>query len=421
VKHWIRLLVVMAMVPLLYTCGTTWTYNPKWRSQDVRPDFIFGKDAIEVTLRSDPRLNLYEDEPHALRVCVYQLDSPRAYNQLAGQSKGLMTLLSCNLFDGSVISARAVTVHPGKNERVLIDRVDETQYIGIVAGYQKLEEKRISRRIDIPVDTSELVVEQVFYPSKDGTKVPMFVLHHRDLVKDGSHPTVLTGYGGFNMSLTPFFWPTAAAFVQKGGVFAVANLRGGGEYGEAWHEAGMLGNKQNVFDDFAAACEYLAKEGYTSPEHLAVEGGSNGGLLTGALLVQHPELMAAVVCTYPLLDMIRYHDCLMGRYWVAEYGSSEDPEQFEYLLAYSPYHHVTDGAHYPATLFITGDLDTRVDPMHARKMAAMVQAKNASAEPILLRYHTRAGHAAAQPIRDQIDSMVEELGFLAWKLGLELE
>ena len=201
----------------------------------------------------------------------------------------------------------------------------------------------------------------------------------------------------------------------------MANLRGGGEFGEVWHEAGMLDQKQNVFDDFAAACEFLVAEGYTSRELLAVEGGSNGGLLTGALLTQHPELVAAVVCTYPLLDMIRYHDALLGRYWVAEYGSSEDPQQFEYLLAYSPYHNVHEGADYPATLFVTGDLDTRVDPMHARKMTAMVQARNGSAEPIMLRYHIRAGHAAAPPVRDQIEMVVDSLSFLAWKLGLELD
>ena len=276
-------------------------------------------------------------------------------------------------------------------------------------------------RIDIPVDTADLVVQQVFYASKDGTEIPMFVLHHRDLKKDGTNPAVLTGYGGFNLSLTPFFFPTAAAWVQNGGVYAVANLRGGGEYGKAWHEAGMLDRKQNVFDDFAAACEHLAAEGYTSPEHLVVEGGSNGGLLTGALLVQHPELVGAVICTYPLLDMIRFHECLLGRYWVAEYGSSADPDQFPYLLEYSPYHNVREGTHYPATLFVTGDLDTRVDPMHARKMAAMVQAMNASAEPIMLRYHIRAGHAAAPPVRDQIETMVDELSFLAWQLELEVK
>jgi len=282
-------------------------------------------------------------------------------------------------------------------------------------------EPEVWARIDIPVDTDHLEVTQVYYASKDGTRIPMYVLHREDLERDGTSPTILTGYGGFNLSLTPFFDPTAATWVQKGGVFAVANLRGGGEFGEVWHEAGMLDQKQNVFDDFAAACEFLVAEGYTSRELLAVEGGSNGGLLTGALLTQHPELVAAVVCTYPLLDMIRYHDALLGRYWVAEYGSSEDPQQFEYLLAYSPYHNVHEGADYPATLFVTGDLDTRVDPMHARKMTAMVQARNGSAEPIMLRYHIRAGHAAAPPVRDQIEMVVDSLSFLAWKLGLELD
>jgi prolyl oligopeptidase len=280
--------------------------------------------------------------------------------------------------------------------------------------------REVWSKIDIPIDMDQVEVEQVFYTSKDGTRVPMFIVHRKGLVLDGSHPALLTGYGGFNLSLTPFFDPVAAAWVDLGGVFASANLRGGGEFGEAWHEAGMLANKQNVFDDFAAAAEFLSAKGYTRPERLAVMGGSNGGLLTGALLTQRPDLVAAVICTYPLLDMIRYHHFLLGRYWVAEYGCSDDPEQFEFLLAYSPYHRVKEGEHYPATLFITGDLDTRVDPLHARKMAARVQACNASPDPILLRYHIRAGHAAAPPVSQQIEELVDLFSFLSRQVGLEM-
>ena len=272
-------------------------------------------------------------------------------------------------------------------------------------------------RTEVPIDTESMEVRQVRYTSKDGTEVPMFLVHQRGIELDGSHPTYLTGYGGFNLSRTPGFSATAAAWVSLGGVYALPNLRGGGEFGESWHEAGMLGNKQNVFDDFVAAAEYLIEEGYTSSEHLAIAGGSNGGLLVGAAMTQRPDLFGAVVCTYPLLDMVRYHQFLVARFWVPEYGSSDDPEQFEYLRAYSPYHNVEPGTAYPATLFITGDGDTRVDPLHGRKMAALVQAANGGDEPILLRYHTKAGHSGGQPVAQQIEQMVDTLSFLLWQVG----
>jgi prolyl oligopeptidase len=210
----------------------------------------------------------------------------------------------------------------------------------------------------------------------------------------------------------------AALWVRTGGVFALANLRGGGEFGEAWHEAGMRDKKQNVFDDFIAAAEWLIREGYTRPERLAITGRSNGGLLVGAALTQRPDLFRAVVCGYPLLDMVRYHRFLVARYWVSEYGSSDDPEQFKYLLAYSPYHNVKPGTHYPAVLFVTGDADTRVDPLHARKMTALLQWANASDRPILLRYDTKAGHVGALPVRQQIEDLTDELLFLLWQLDV---
>ena len=279
------------------------------------------------------------------------------------------------------------------------------------------DRREVWARIDVPLDIEDMTVDQVHFRSRDGTTVPMFLVHRRDIALDGQNPTLLTGYGGFNLSLTPSFSGLGAAWVQRGGVFAVANLRGGGEFGEEWHEAGMLANKQNVFDDFIAAAEYLVANDYTRPEHLAVMGGSNGGLLVGAILTQRPELLGAVVCTYPLLDMVRYHKFMVAQYWVPEYGSSEDPEQFETLLAYSPYHKVADGGRYPATLFITGDGDTRVAPLHARKMAARLQAGNASEDPILLRYHIKAGHSGGQTVRQQIDEMVDMMSFLEWQVG----
>ena len=232
-------------------------------------------------------------------------------------------------------------------------------------------------------------------------------------------PTLLTGYGGFNISLTPQFSPNAVVWVEQGGVFAIPNLRGGGEFGEKWHQAGMLENKQNVFDDFIAAAEWLVAKGYTSPSKLAIMGGSNGGLLVGAALTQRPDLFKAVVCTYPLLDMIRFQNFLVARFWVSEYGSSEDPDQFQYLLKYSPYHNVNEGTEYPAVLFITGDADTRVAPLHARKMTALLQAKTGSDKPVLLLYDTKAGHSGGMPVSKQIEDATDELQFLFWQLEMK--
>ena len=268
-----------------------------------------------------------------------------------------------------------------------------------------------------PVAPAAYEVEQVWFSSSDGTSVPMFVVHATDFVRDGSSPTLLTGYGGFNNSMTPGFSTLATTWLESGGVFAVANLRGGGEFGEAWHRAGMLESKQNVFDDFIGAAEFLIAERYTSAKHLAIRGGSNGGLLVGAVSNQRPDLFGAVVCTYPLLDMVRYHQFLVASFWVPEYGSSEDPEQFGYIHAYSPYHNVTDGGHYPATLYISGDGDTRVAPLHARKMAALMQARNGSGNPVLLRYYTQAGHSGGQPVSQQIDDMVDTVSFMMWRVG----
>ena len=272
---------------------------------------------------------------------------------------------------------------------------------------------------ELPVDASAYEVNQRWFTSKDGTEVPMFVVHRPDVVLDGSNPTLLTGYGGFNNAMTPAFSALATTWLESGGVFALANMRGGSEFGEEWHRAGMLESKQNVFDDFIAAAEHLIAEGYTSSEHLAIRGGSNGGLLVGAVSNQRPDLFGAVVCTYPLLDMVRYHQFLVASFWVPEYGSSDDPEQFAYIHAYSPYHNVIDGGDYPATLYLSGDGDTRVAPLHARKMAALMQAKNGSDNPILLRYHTQAGHSGGQPVSQQIDEMVDTVSFLLWQVGRE--
>ena len=272
---------------------------------------------------------------------------------------------------------------------------------------------------NIPVDVNSIAVEQVFYPSKDHTKIPMFLVHRKDMKLDGSNPTLMTGYGGFNLSRTPAFSALATVWVEKGGIFALPNLRGGGEFGEDWHRAGMLEKKQNVFDDFIAAAEYLIQNKYTSPNRLAITGRSNGGLLVGAALTQRPDLYQAVICGFPLLDMVRYHKFLVARFWVPEYGSAEDPKQFPYIYAYSPYHRVKQGVQYPAVMFVTGDADTRVDPLHARKMCALLQASTASDRPILLHYDVKGGHSGGEPISKQIEDTVDDLTFLFGQLGVK--
>lgn len=270
----------------------------------------------------------------------------------------------------------------------------------------------------IPIQTDQYEVKQVWYPSKDGTKIPMFLAYAKGLKLDGSNPTLLTGYGGFNIASSPGFSAMAATWMAKGGVWALANMRGGGEFGEEWHHAGMLEKKQNVFDDFIAAAEWLIDNKYTSTQKLAIRGGSNGGLLMGAMLTQRPDLFGAVICNYPLLDMVRYQKFLVARYWVSEYGSSDDPEQFKYIYAYSPYHHVKAGTKYPATLFVSGDADTRVAPLHARKMTALMQAANGSDKPIMLHYETKLGHSGGTPVGKQITNTADELLFLFWQLGV---
>ncbi|MGH9197046.1 MAG: prolyl oligopeptidase family serine peptidase, partial [Acidimicrobiia bacterium] len=274
-------------------------------------------------------------------------------------------------------------------------------------------------RLSVPMPSANINVQQVWYSSKDGTKIPMFIAHRADLELNGTNPTLLTGYGGFNVSQLPAFSPRAMFWIEHGGIYALPSLRGGGEFGEAWHQAGMLERKQNVFDDFIAAAEWLIDKRYTTPSKLAISGGSNGGLLVGAALTARPELFQAVVCSYPLLDMIRYHRFLVARFWVPEYGSSENEAEFKYLYAYSPYHRVSDGTGYPAVLLISGDSDTRVAPLHARKMTARLQAATRSlGRPILLKYYTKAGHSGGLPVTKTIEDLTDELLFLGWQLGM---
>jgi prolyl oligopeptidase len=279
-------------------------------------------------------------------------------------------------------------------------------------------------KVDAPsIEASAYDVQQEWFNSKDGTRVPMFVVHKKGLQKNGKNPTLLTAYGGFNVSLTPTFSRTAYLWMEHGGIYAVANLRGGAEFGEDWHRAGMLDKKQNVFDDMIAAAQHLISGKYTDKHHLAIQGGSNGGLLMGAMITQRPDLFRAVVCQVPLLDMLHYQDFQIAKLWIPEYGTAENPDQFKWLYAYSPYHHVKTGVEYPAILFMTADTDTRVDPMHAKKMTALMQAaaQNGSSHtrPILLRIESKAGHGAGKPVTKQIEEFTDVYSFLFWQLGVK--
>jgi len=282
-------------------------------------------------------------------------------------------------------------------------------------------EPELWQKPEVPVEPSIAEVEQVWYPSKDGTKISMFLVHKKGLAQAGDTPTLLDGYGGFNVSQTPVFSATLFQWFEAGGLFAYPNLRGGGEYGDAWHEAGILDRKQNVFDDFIAAAEWLVAHRYTRPEKLAIRGGSNGGLLMGAAITQRPELFRVAVSNVPLLDMLRYQDFLMARYWVPEYGSAEQADQFKFLLAYSPYHHVKPGTKYPAILLTAGEHDSRVHAMHARKMAALLQASTASDpgdRPVLLWVDRDAGHGQGKPLNLRLRDVVDARAFVMWQLGM---
>ncbi len=266
-------------------------------------------------------------------------------------------------------------------------------------------------------DPGQFVTEQVFYSSKDGTRIPMFLTYKKGLVRDGNNRTYLYGYGGFNIPLPPSFSPQRVAWMENGGIFAQPNLRGGGEYGKAWHDGGKLRNKQNVFDDFIAAAEWLIANGYTKTDRLAIHGRSNGGLLTGACLTQRPDLYGAVIVTVGVLDMLRFHKWTIGWAWVSDYGSPDQPADFDYLLSYSPYHNIRPGTAYPPTLITTGDHDDRVFPAHSFKFAAALQAAQSGPAPVLIRIDVRAGHGVGKPTAKLIAEEADILAFITRAIG----
>jgi len=282
-------------------------------------------------------------------------------------------------------------------------------------------ESTVFREPELPFDPDDYAVKQVFYRSKDGTRVPMFLAHKKGIDPQGVNPTLLYGYGGFNIAITPNYSTRWLAWMEMGGLLAVANLRGGGEYGEEWHRAGTKLQKQNVFDDFIAAAEWLIENGYTSREKLAIQGRSNGGLLVGAVMTQRPDLFGACLPGVGVMDMLRFHKFTAGRFWVDDFGSPENPEEFKALLAYSPYHNLEKGAGYPATLATTADTDDRVVPGHSFKFAARLQYAHAGDDPVLIRIETRAGHGAGKPTSKQIEEAADELAFLVDNLEIELD
>ncbi len=282
-------------------------------------------------------------------------------------------------------------------------------------------ESQLIRKADVKFNPDDYETKQVFYSSKDGTKVPMFLCHRKGLKLNGSNPTLLYGYGGFNISLSPSFSVSRLAWMEMGGVLAVANLRGGGEYGEPWHKAGTKLKKQNVFDDFIAAAEWLIAEKYTSPKKLAIQGGSNGGLLVGACMAQRPDLYGACLPAVGVMDMLRFHKFTAGRFWVDDYGSADNPEEFAALMKYSPYQNLKGGIQYPATLVTTADTDDRVVPGHSFKFAAQLQASQSGTAPTLIRIETRAGHGAGKPTAKIIEEAADQWAFLVKTLGMDVK
>ena len=299
-----------------------------------------------------------------------------------------------------------------------------TNYVTPGSIYKYDIEKGVStlyRKPDIDFNSDNYESKQVFYNSKDGTKIPMIITHKKGIEFNGKNPTILYGYGGFNISLTPSFSITNSVWMEQGGIYAVANLRGGGEYGKEWHDAGTQLKKQNVFDDFIAAAEYLIAENYTSSDYLAIRGGSNGGLLVGATMTQRPDLMKVALPAVGVLDMLRYHTFTSGAGWAYDYGTAEDSkEMFEYLKGYSPVHNVKAGVHYPATLVTTGDHDDRVVPAHSFKFAAELQAKQSGNNPTLIRIETDAGHGAGTPISKTIEQYADIYGFTLYNMGFDV-
>ena len=312
------------------------------------------------------------------------------------------------------------TVHTDINDRYIFYTFESFTNPPTVFIYNiETGETEEYHKTDIDFDDSLYITRQVYYKSKDGVQVPMFIVNHKDVKLDGNNPLLLYGYGGFNVTLKPGFRTNRIVWLENGGIYVSANIRGGGEYGEAWHKAGMVLNKQNVFNDFINAAEYLIEHKYTSADKLAVRGGSNGGLLVGAVINQRPELFRVAFPAVGVMDMLRFHKFTIGYYWTVDYGSSEDPAEFEYLYSYSPLHNIRPGLNYPAVLIETADHDDRVVPAHSFKYAATLQEHYNGPNPVLIRIETDAGHGAGKPVSKEIENMADVYSFAFYNLGVE--
>jgi prolyl oligopeptidase len=424
------------------------THEDRWHPLVVGKPFIYGvdvhKDVFYVTTNEDaPRWRVFRVDPrHVDRKSWREIVAERkdvvienanvlGNRLLLRTMKNASSGLEVRGLDGKII--RDVPL-PGVGTvgAIVGDEDDDDAYFTFESFTTTPRSYRTSMarggaelfyEVQVPVDPAPYTVEQVWYPSKDGTRISMFVIRRKDMPKDGTTPFILTGYGGFQVSMTPSFYAGRFAWLEVGGGYAIPNLRGGGEYGEEWHKAGMREHKQNVFDDFAAAAEWLIAGKYTRPDKLAISGGSNGGLLMGAAVTQRPELFRAVICAVPLLDMIRYHLFGSGKTWIPEYGSAEDPDEFKWLYGYSPYQKVKQNTKYPALLMMSADSDDRVDPMHARKMTAALQWAQGGAprdeRPILMRIEKHSGHGGADLIKQAVEQSADSNAFLMHELGMK--
>ncbi len=372
------------------------------RADTWRTVIAEGPDAMtDVVAAGESFVVSYLQDAHA-KVSVYDR---------GGAPKGDVTLPGLG-------SVNALSGQPDDNEVFFT----YTTYLAPAAVYRydlKHRSADVVRQAKLPVDASAYETRQLFYSGKDGTRVPMFVTAKKGVALDGNNPTLLYAYGGFNIPETPAFSPATLAWLEMGGVYAVANIRGGGEYGKEWHEAGTLLRKQNVFDDFIAAAEYLVKNGYTRPAKLAVEGASNGGLLIGAAITQRPDLFGAALPAVGVMDMLRYHKFTIGWAWAPDYGTSDDSTQFQALYRYSPLHNLKPGTKYPPTLVTTADHDDRVVPGHSFKFAATLQAAQAGTAPVLIRIDSKAGHGGGKPTAKRIEELADEYAFLVRALGVQ--
>jgi prolyl oligopeptidase len=409
-----------------------------------RPDAVFefiGNIGSTLYVRTD-------DSAARYRIIAIDLARPQRAAWRTVVPESAETLDSVTLVGGELIAQYLEDAHSAVRRYApdgrLIGEV-QLQGLGTASGFAGRNEDQATYysfssfttppsiyRLDLPGGASTLWREprlqgfnsadyetrQVFYASKDGTRVPMFITARKGTRLDGTNPTLLYGYGGFNISMQPAFSAAVAGWLESGGVFALANLRGGGEYGRAWHEAGMKTRKQNVFDDFIAAAEYLIAQGWTNPKRLAIRGGSNGGLLVGAVEEQRPELFAAVVAQVGVMDMMRFREFTVGKGWESDYGSIDVPDEFHAMLAYSPVQNVKPGVNYPPTLIMTGDHDDRVFPAHSFKFAAAMQHADPDGHPILLRVETRAGHGSGMPTTKQIEETADMYAFVLHAMGL---